>query len=408
MSAAAHPQRWLAILGIGEDGVEGLHEEARALIRGATLVVGGTRHLALAAPLIRAERLAWPSALKDAFPAILARRGQPVVVLASGDPYCYGIGSSLALLVPVEETLCIPAASAFSLACARLGWALQDVVTLSFCGRPLQAILPRLQPGARILGLSADSSTPGAVADLLRRYGFGASALHILEALGSSRERIRHATASAELPGDIDKLNMMAVEVVAGPEARIIPVAPGLPDELFEHDGQITKHEIRAITMSKLAPRAGELLWDIGCGSGSISIEWSLCHPANRAIGIEAHADRAARASRNALSLGIPELKIVTGQAPAVLSGLPTPDAVFIGGGAQCVGVLDAAWTALRAGGRIVVNAVTIETEVLLFEAQRKHGGTLIRLSLERLDCIGGMRAFRPAMTITQWAAMKS
>lgn len=408
MSAAAHPQRWLAILGIGEDGVEGLHEEARALIRGATLVVGGTRHLALAAPLIRAERLAWPSALKDAFPAILARRGQPVVVLASGDPYCYGIGSSLALLVPVEETLCIPAASAFSLACARLGWALQDVVTLSFCGRPLQAILPRLQPGARILGLSADSSTPGAVADLLRRYGFGASALHILEALGSSRERIRHATASDELPGDIDKLNMMAVEVVAGPEARIIPVAPGLPDELFEHDGQITKHEIRAITMSKLAPRAGELLWDIGCGSGSISIEWSLCHPANRAIGIEAHADRAARASRNALSLGIPELKIVTGQAPAVLSGLPTPDAVFIGGGAQCVGVLDAAWTALRAGGRIVVNAVTIETEVLLFEAQRKHGGTLIRLSLERLDCIGGMRAFRPAMTITQWAAMKS
>jgi len=408
MSATASLQHWLAILGIGEDGVEGLHPAARALIRDAALVVGSTRHLALAAPLIRAERLAWPSPLKDAFPAILARRGQPVVVLASGDPYCYGIGSTLASMVPIAETLCIPAPSAFSLACARLGWALQDVVTLSFCGRPLEAILPQLQPSARILGLSADGSTPGAVAALLRRYGFGESALHILEALGSSRERIRHATASVGLPGDIDKLNMMAVEVAAGPEARIIPVVPGLPDELFEHDGQITKHEIRAITMSKLAPRAGELLWDIGCGSGSISIEWSLCHPANGAIGIDARADRAARASRNALSLGIPELKIVTGQAPAVLSGLPTPDAVFIGGGAQNVGVLDAAWTALRAGGRIVVNAVTIETEALLFEAQQKHGGTLTRLSLERLDCIGGMRAFRPAMTITQWAAVKA
>jgi len=408
MSATASLQHWLAILGIGEDGVEGLHPAARALIRDAALVVGSTRHLALAAPLIRAERLAWPSPLKDAFPAILARRGQPVVVLASGDPYCYGIGSTLASMVPIAETLCIPAPSAFSLACARLGWALQDAVTLSFCGRPLEAILPQLQPSARILGLSADGSTPGAVAALLRRYGFGESALHILEALGSSRERIRHATASVGLPGDIDKLNMMAVEVAAGPEARIIPVVPGLPDELFEHDGQITKHEIRAITMSKLAPRAGELLWDIGCGSGSISIEWSLCHPANGAIGIDARADRAARASRNALSLGIPELKIVTGQAPAVLSGLPTPDAVFIGGGAQNVGVLDAAWTALRAGGRIVVNAVTIETEALLFEAQQKHGGTLTRLSLERLDCIGGMRAFRPAMTITQWAAVKA
>ena len=408
MSATAPLQRWLAILGIGEDGVEGLHPAARALIRDATLVVGGTRHLALAAPLIRAERLAWPSPLSDAFPTILARRGRPVVVLASGDPYCYGIGSTLASLVPIAETLCIPAASAFSLACARLGWALQDVTTLSFCGRPLEAILPRLQPGARILGLSADGSTPGAVADLLRRYGFGASALHILEALSSSRERIRRVSASAGLPSDIDRLNMIGVEVAVGPEARTISVAPGLSDELFEHDGQITKHEIRAITMSKLAPRAGELLWDIGCGSGSISIEWSLCHPANRAIAIDARADRAARALRNALSLGTPELKIVTGQAPAALSGLPTPDAVFIGGGAQNVGVLDAALTALRAGGRIVVNAVTIETEALLFEAQWNHGGTLTRLSLERLDCIGGMRAFRPAMTITQWAAVKA
>ncbi len=200
---------------------------------------------------------------------------------------------------------------------------------------------------------------------------------------------------------------MLAIEVAAGPDARIIPLAPGLPDDLFEHDGQITKREIRAMTMSALAPRAGELLWDIGCGSGSVSIEWSLCHSANRAIGIEARPDRAARAARNALSLGITELQIVTGQAPTALRDLPTPDAVFIGGGAQTAGVLDAAWTALRTRGRIVINAVTIETEASLFDAQRTHGGTLTRVSLERLDTIGTMRAFQPARTLTQWAAVK-
>lgn len=407
MSAIASAQRWLAILGIGEDGVEGLSEAARALIRNAALVVGGARHLALAATLTRGERLTWPSPLSDAFPAILARRGEPVVVLASGDPYCYGIGSTLASLVPVTEALCIPAPSAFSLACARLGWALQDVVTLSFCGRPLEVILPRLQPGARILGLSADASTPAAMADLLSRYGFGASKLHILEALGGPCERIRRTTALTGTPDDIDKLNIMAIDVVATSAARTIPLAPGLPDDFFEHDGQITRREVRAMTLSALAPRAGELLWDIGCGSGSISIEWSLCHPANRAIAIDARADRAARASRNALSLGVPALQVVNGHAPVALINLPTPDAVFVGGGAQNRGVLDAAWKALRTGGRIVVNAVTVDTEALLFAAQQKYGGTLTRLSLQHLDTIGNMRAFRPARTVTQWATVK-
>lgn len=407
MSAVASRQCWLAILGIGEDGVEGLHEVARGLISGAALVVGGARHLALAGPLLRGESLAWPSPLSDAFPTILARRGQPVAVLASGDPYCYGIGSALGRLVATEETLCIPAPSAFSLACARLGWALQDTVTLSFCGRKPETILPRLQPGARILTLSADDSTPAAVAALLHANGFGMSALHILEALGGRRERIRKTTASAELPRDIGKLNLLAIEVAAGPDARIIPLARGLPDELFEHDGQITKREIRAVTLSALAPRAGELLWDIGCGSGSIAVEWLLCDRANRAIGIEARAERAARAARNALALGVPSLTIVRGVAPAALADLPTPDAVFIGGGAQNEGVVDAAWAALRRGGRIVVNAVTIETEALLFAAQAQRGGTLTRLSVERLGSIGDMRGFCPARTITQWAALK-
>ncbi|HJS88253.1 MAG TPA: precorrin-6y C5,15-methyltransferase (decarboxylating) subunit CbiE, partial [Acetobacteraceae bacterium] len=309
------PSPWLSILGIGEDGVEGLTGAARGLIASADLVAGGARHLALAAPLIRGERLAWPSPLGDAFPAILERRGTPVAVLASGDPFCYGIGAVLARLVPLAEMLTVPAPSAFSLACARLGWAAQDVAMLSFCGRPLEAILPRLQPNARILALSADATTPVALRDLLRQYGFGPSIVHVLQALGGPRERVWSGTAASEFPADIDPLNLVGIEVVATPAARIIPLAPGLPDAFFEHDGQITKREIRAVTLAALAPRAGELLWDIGCGSGSVAIEWSLSHPANRAIGIEARADRAARATRNALSLGVPALRVVAGEA---------------------------------------------------------------------------------------------
>ncbi len=399
--------RWLAILGIGEDGVEGLSSAARALINGAVLVVGGARHLALAAPLIKGEQLRWPSPLADAFPAILERRGRTVVVLASGDPYCFGVGTALRAVVPLEETLCVPAPSAFSLACARLGWAMQDVATLSFCGRPLPAILPLLQPGARILALSENGRTPGLLADLLRRNGFGPSLLHVLEALGGLRERIRSAAANAGAWDDVDPLNLVGVEVAAEPGARVLPLARGLPEALFEHDGQITKAEVRAVTLASLAPRAGELLWDIGCGSGSVAIEWSLCHPANRAIAIEARADRAARAGRNALALGVPRLRVVNGEAPAALADLPLPDAVFVGGGATQEGTLTTCWTALRGGGRMVANAVTIETEACLLTARKAYGGTLVRLSIDRLDTIGSMHGFRPAMTVTQWAVTK-
>jgi precorrin-6Y C5,15-methyltransferase (decarboxylating) len=400
------PQRWLAILGIGEDGVEGLTPAARCLIEVARLVAGGARHLALAESLIRGERLTWPSPLTEAFPTILAHRGQPVVVLASGDPYCYGIGTTLGRLVPCDETLCLPAPSAFSLACARLGWAMQDVATLSFCGGPVETIRPRLQPGGRILALSADHTTPAAVAGLLQRNGFGGSILHILEALGGPRERVRATTASAALPDDIDRLNLLGIEVVVA-DARVMPIAPGIADEWFEHDGQITKREIRAVTLSALAPRRGELLWDIGCGSGSIAVEWSLCHPANRAIAIDARADRSACTARNALALGVPEVKVVTGRAPAALADLPTPDAVFVGGGARDALVLDAAWAALRPGGRIVANAVALETTASLIAMHRQLGGTLTRLSVERANSIGGMRAFRPSLPITQWVCVK-
>ncbi len=406
MSAAGQQGRWLAIVGIGEDGAEGLSPAAQALIANAKLVVGGRRHLALANGLPKGECITWPSPISEAIPTILAYRGEPVTVLASGDPYCFGIGAMLSAHVPPAETICLPAASSLSLACARLGWALDDTKTLSLCGRPIHTLAPALQPHRRLLVLSADSTTPAEIAAYLGSRGFGSSLLHVLEALGGPRERVRTTTADRYGFNDVEPLNLVAIEVEAGDDAKIIPLASGLPDEMFEHDGQITKREIRAVTLSSLAPRAGELLWDIGTGSGSVAIEWLLRHPANQAIAIEQDPIRAARAAGNSAELGVPRFKIVTGEAPAALEGLPQPNAIFIGGGGDAE-VIATGWEALKAGGRLVANAVTIDTEKALLAAQARLGGTLTRLSVERLDKVGGKQAFRPAMTVTQWSATK-
>ena len=402
------PGRWLTILGIGEDGVEGLSPAARLLLQAAALVIGGKRHLALAAPLITGRQMPWPSPIEGAMETILAHRPLPVVVLASGDPFCDGVGTMLAERVPADEFLSVPAPSAFSLALSRLGWSMRQTASVSFCGRPLARLAPLLQPGRRIVALSADGTTPAAIAAYLCERGFARSVLHVMEALGGPRERIR--TTTAETFHDIAEcgpLNLVAMELVAGAGARIIPLTTGLPDDMFEHDGQITKREIRAVTLAGLAPCAGEVLWDVGSGSGSVAIEWMLRHPENMAYGIEGDAARAARMARNAVALGVPGLHVVHGRAPEALAGLPVPDAVFLGGGAHLPGVLDTVWAALRPGGRLVANAVVIETEAVLFAAREKFAGTLTRLAVERLDRIGSLHGFRPALTVTQWAATK-
>jgi precorrin-6B C5,15-methyltransferase / cobalt-precorrin-6B C5,C15-methyltransferase len=404
--AEAGAPRWLTILGIGEDGVEGLSAAARALVAGAELVVGGERHLALADGLIRGERMAWPRPFSAGLDAVLAARGRAVVVLASGDPFDHGVGVSLAARLPMDEMLCLPALSAVSLACARLGWARAEAAVISLCGWPLALLAPWLQPGRRLFALSADAATPSAVAAYLTERGFGGSRLHLLEALGGADERVSSHVA-AEFDAEAGPLNLVALEIVAEPGARVIPLAPGLDDELFEHDGQLTKREVRALTLSALAPRAGERLWDLGCGSGSVSIEWMLRHPANLAIGLEQDPVRAARAARNAMALGTPGLQVIEARAPEGLAHLPPPDAVFIGGGARDAEVIATAWRALRPGGRMVANAVTIETEAALFAAREAHGGSLTRLSVERLDRVGRLHAFRPAMSVVQWAATK-
>ena len=401
------PGRWLSIIGIGEDGLAGLSDAARTLIAQASLVVGGRRHLDLVADLAMGETMAWPSPPQAGFPAILERRGQPVAVIATGDPFFYGIGSLLALEVPSEEMICLPGISAFSLAANRLGWALQDCTLVTLHGRVLERVLPALQPRAHVLALSWDGTTPARLADLLVRYGFGETRVIVCEAMGGPHERRRSVTAQDFDLADIAPLNLVALDIPDSRGARAIPLTPGLPDDWFEHDGQLTKRDIRAVTLSTLAPRRGELLWDIGAGSGSIGIEWMLADPANRAIAIERDETRAGRIARNAASLGVPDLKIVLGAAPAALEGLSMPDAVFIGGGSTGAGVVDAAWAALPSGGRLVINGITIETQAELTRRFKAYGGELTTIQISYADPVGGFHGMRPAMPVTQWSVVK-
>jgi precorrin-6Y C5,15-methyltransferase (decarboxylating) len=399
---------WLTIIGIGEDGVAGLGDEAKRLIEAAPVVFGGARHIELAAPLIRGERQAWQSPFEKSVEAILTRRGSPVVVLASGDPFLFGVGATLARRVDAREIRSIPAPSAFSLAASRLGWALQEVATVSLHGRPLDLIRPHLQPGARVVALTSDENGPKALAELLSDNGFGRSQLTLLEALGGERERVsRHIAASFALE-QVEALNVCAIEVVADGDARILPLASGLDDQLFEHDGQITKREVRALTLSALAPRKGELLWDIGAGSGSIAIEWMLADPAMRAIAIEASSERVQRIGRNAARFGVPGLVVVEGEAPDALRGLGRPDVIFIGGGGSGAGVMDAAIAALPPGGRLVANAVTTEMEAVVISHHTQLGGSLIRIDIARAAPVGSMTGWRPAMPVTQWSWIKA
>ncbi len=398
---------WLTVVGLGEDGLAGLGDEAKRAIAAAATVFGGERHLALAAPLIAGRAVRWPAPFDAAVQAVVDARGVPTVVLASGDPFFFGVGVTLSRRIPVAEMRVLTAPSSFSLAAARLGWALQDVTTVSLHGRPLDLIRPHLQPGARLLALTSDGEGPAALAALLTANGFGQSILTVLEALGGPEERVTSGLADSFALTSVHALNLCAIAVVADADARVLPRAAGLDDGLFEHDGQITKSEIRAVTLSALQPRRGELLWDIGAGSGSIGIEWMLADTANRAIAIEQHGERADRIRRNATAFGVPGLVLAEGMAPAALAGLPVPDAIFIGGGGSEAGVFDAAVAALKPGGRLVANGVTLEMEAVLLAAHQRLGGSLIRIDIARASPVGGMTGWRPAMPVTQWRWVK-
>lgn len=383
----------------------GLGTAARAALAGAETVFGGARHLRLAAGGITGVAQPWPSPFSIA--PVLALRGRRVAVLASGDPMWHGAGASLLRDIPAEEARVFPQASAASLAAARLGWPLAEVTTLSLHGRDIALLRPHLHPGARLILLTSGAEAPAAIAALLAGLGFGQSRLTLLEALGGSEERLRTAQAGGFALAAPHPLNLLAVAVASAPEAIWLPRAPGLPDALFQHDGQLTRREARALALSALRPFPGGLLWDVGAGAGSVGIEWMLAHPACRAIGIEAREDRAARAAANAAALGVPGLRLVQGEAPAAFAGLPAPDALFLGGGANDPGVIDAALDALKPGGVFVAHAVTLQTEALLLARHAALGGEMLRINLARAEAVGGMTGWRAAMPVTQWVWRK-
>ncbi|WP_280697509.1 precorrin-6y C5,15-methyltransferase (decarboxylating) subunit CbiE [Kitasatospora sp. GP82] len=398
----------VTVVGIGADGWAGLTDPARTALRSADVVLGGPRQLELLPPEVAAERLPWPSPLRPAVPGLLAAHaGRRLAVLASGDPMFYGIGRALAETAGPDRLRVLPHPSSVSYACARLGWPLEDTEVVSLVGRPLETLNLALHPGRRLLVFSADASTPAAVAALLTEHGYGPSRLRVLEQLGGPQERQSDGRAESwpHQPGAA--LNLIAVECTAAPGAPRRSLVPGLPDDAYESDGQLTKRHVRAATLAALAPAPGELLWDVGGGSGSIAIEWLRAHRSCRAVSVERDPVRAERIARNAAALGVPRLEVVTGAAPAATAELPTPDAVFIGGGLTAPGLLQACWDALPPGGRLVANTVTLESEALLAQWYRGHGGELLRLAVAHAVPVGTFTGWRQAMPVTQWSVVK-
>nr|WP_314573122.1 precorrin-6y C5,15-methyltransferase (decarboxylating) subunit CbiE [uncultured Pseudomonas sp.] len=389
---------WLTLVGIGEDGFAGLGKQARRALLSARRIVGSPRQLELLPRCIVGIRVAWSSPFS--LDAVLAEPGEAVCVLASGDPMLYGVGASLARQIPAAQMHVLPSPSSYSLAAARLGWALQDVVTLSVVARPVAAVAAHLYSGQRLLVLSNDGTSPRAVAELLRERGFGLSRVTVLEHLGGAKERRIDGSATDDFP-DIAALNLIAIDCQASPDApRLSPLA-GLPDTAFRHDGQLTKRDVRAVTLARLAPRPGELLWDVGAGCGSIGIEWMRAHPSCRAMAVESDEGRQAFIEHNRDALGVPGLQLVRGRAPGALAGLPAPDAIFVGGGVTRENVLADCWAALKPGGRLVANAVTLQSELALVQWRERYGGDLTRLHIAQAAPLGEFDTWRQALPIT-------
>jgi precorrin-6B C5,15-methyltransferase / cobalt-precorrin-6B C5,C15-methyltransferase len=404
MSAGAEP--WLYVVGIGDAGLASLSAMARACVESGEVLVGGERHLAMV-PHHSGQRLRWRCPLEATLDDIEALRGRRVVVLASGDPMCFGVGELLVRRFDLRELRVLPAPSAFSLVCARLGWPLTGVACLSAHSRPLASVRRHVVPGARLIVLSRDGATPAALARMLAEEGFGQSRLWVFEHLDGPAEREAEGFAATWPIRTFAPLNTVAVECIADREAALRACTPGLEDDAFESDGMLTKRDVRATTLARMMPLPGQCLWDVGAGSGAIAIEWLRAAQGGRAIAVEQEAARCATIARNAERLGTPELTVVQGRAPDCLAGLPAPDAVFVGGGIGHPAMLDICWHKLRPGGRLVANVVTVEGEQRLFAWQAQHGGELLRIEVAKLDGLGSYRVWRSALPVTQLAAHK-
>lgn len=395
---------WLHIVGIGEDGMEGLTPATRAVVEAAEVIFGGERHHKLS-DSVTAERVPWPKPFDALEGRIKELRGKRVVVLATGDPLWFSVGPRVAKAVEPGEVIFHPHVSAFQLAAAHMGWSMANVETLTVHGRPIEQMIAFIQPGQRLLILTTGSESPGQIARFLTERGFGRSRMTVLAAMGGPEEKVFEGKAES-WDHQVPEFNTLAVDCVPSKDAALLPRVPGLSDELFHHDGTMTKREVRAVTLAKLMPMRGALLWDVGCGCGSVAVEWMRAARFTRAIGIEPRADRRMMAASNAQALGVPGLRLIEGQAPEALAGLDAPDAVFIGGGVSEEAIA-ACMDALRPLGRLVCNAVTLESETLLVEMHNRHGGDLIKLSVNRAAPVGPYRGWKPLMPVTQWSMVK-
>ena len=412
-------KKWIYVIGIGEDGWDDLSADSRELLYKSEIVIGGERHLKMIPGDWEGERIIWASPIREAVTKILDWRpsepgsGKKVAVMASGDPLCYGIAAKLLRHLPIEEIWIKPALSTFSLICSRVGWSLPDIETLTIHGRPLEMLHTFVQPGAKLLVLNQDEGSPKQAAELLAARGFGKSQITVLEHLGGSKERQFSGQADSWNHPDGAALNAMAIECIAGTRANVLARIPGLPDDAFLHDGQLTKREIRAATLSRLMPVVDQVLWDVGAGCGSVAIEWMRCNPRCKAVAIEKSESRLKMIQQNAFQLGVPMLDIVPGNAPEVLVDLPAPDAIFIGGGLSGGNMLETCWNALNPGGRLVANAVTLEGEQKLVQWQKvnaeKNGasGDLARLAVSHVETLGKFQSWKEVRSVTQLTVIK-
>jgi len=401
-------QKWLSIIGIGEDGLVGLSPIALSCLEKAKIIFGGERHLSMIPHADNREKISWKSPFSTSITDIINYRGEAVCILASGDPLCYGVGATILKDIDISEITIIPAPSAFSLACSRLGWSLTEVETLSLCGRPVSLLQSYIYPGAKLLILSEGKNTPANVAEILISRGYGNSRITVLEKMGNINESIITDIASNWQEKNIAPLNTIAVECIANKGIVGLSRFPGLPDSAFHHDGQLTKREVRAVTLSSLAPLPGELLWDVGAGCGSISIEWMRSDRRCRAIAIEQNSTRVNYIADNAAALGTPNLQIIAGKSIEIVPTLPPPNAIFIGGGVTAPEILESCWYGLLPGGRMVVNVVTLEGEQRLYQWYENVGGNFSRIAIQRAEPIGKFLGWKAMSPVTQWVGVKN
>ncbi len=392
------------IIGIGEDGPDGLSPTVKTLIDTAELLVGGERHLGMVDRAV--QKISWGTGLNHGIEIIRGNLDKNIVVLATGEPLWFGVGTTLLKHFDSADIMVHPMPGAFSLAAARMGWVIPECVCMTIHGRPIENLNRYIAPNAKILVLSRDGKSPVEVADLLAKYGYGDSKMTVFEHMGGSLENRLEGTATG-WTATVANLNTIAIDCIAGEGARRLPLASGLQDDLFEHDGQLTKREVRAVTLSTLAPQPGELLWDVGAGCGSIAIEWMRSHPTCKAIAVEQTDKRRSMIAHNGAALGVPTLEIVDGKAPDALEGLDTPDAIFVGGGISIPGLLETCWNALLVGGRLVANTVTLEAEREMLHFQAKFGGTLTRIAISREENVGRMTALKPMAPVLQLSCVK-